>query len=82
MHLVGAGPGDPELLTLKARRLLHEADVVVHDRLVPQAILELARREAKIVEVGKTPFGPSWKQDDINALIVRRGAGAGTRWCG
>ena len=54
MHLVGAGPGDPELLTLKARRLLHEADVVVHDRLVPPAILELARREARIVEVGKT----------------------------
>ena len=45
--------------------------MVVHDRLVPQAILELARREAKIVEVGKTAFGPSWKQDDINALIVR-----------
>ena len=71
VHLVGAGPGDPELLTLKARRLLHEADVVVHDRLVPQAILELARREAEILEVGKTAFGPSWKQDDINALIVR-----------
>jgi uroporphyrin-III C-methyltransferase/precorrin-2 dehydrogenase/sirohydrochlorin ferrochelatase len=72
VHLVGAGPGDPELLTLKARRLLHEADVVIHDRLVPQAILELARREAEILEVGKTAFGPSWKQEDINALIVRR----------
>ena len=45
--------------------------MVVHDRLVPQAILELARREAEILEVGKTAFGPSWKQDDINALIVR-----------
>jgi uroporphyrin-III C-methyltransferase/precorrin-2 dehydrogenase/sirohydrochlorin ferrochelatase len=70
VHLVGAGPGDPELMTLKARRLLHEADVVVHDRLVPEAILELARREAEILEVGKTAFGPSWKQEDINALIV------------
>ncbi len=70
VHLVGSGPGDPELLTLKARRLLHEADVVIHDRLVPQAILELARREAEIIEVGKTAFGPSWKQDDICALIV------------
>jgi len=78
VHLVGAGPGDPELLTLKARRLLHEADVVVHDRLVPQAILELARREARIVEVGKTPFGPSWKQQDIDALIVAEGL-AGNR---
>ena len=71
VHLVGAGPGDPELMTLKARRLLHEADVVVHDRLVPAAILELARREAKIVEVGKLAYGPSWKQDDINALMVK-----------
>ena len=44
--------------------------MVVHDRLVPPAILELARREAEILEVGKTAFGPSWKQDDINALIV------------
>jgi uroporphyrin-III C-methyltransferase / precorrin-2 dehydrogenase / sirohydrochlorin ferrochelatase len=71
VHLVGTGPGDPELLTLKARRLLHEADVVIHDRLVPPAVLDLARREATIVEVGKTGYGPSWKQDDINALLVR-----------
>jgi uroporphyrin-III C-methyltransferase/precorrin-2 dehydrogenase/sirohydrochlorin ferrochelatase len=71
VHLVGAGPGDPELLTLKARRLLHEADVVLHDRQVPAAILELARREALILEVGKSGFGPSWKQADINALAVR-----------
>ncbi len=78
VHLVGTGPGDPELLTLKARRLLHEADVVVHDRLVPQAILELARREAVILEVGKTPYGPSWKQDDINALIVRHALAGAT----
>jgi len=71
VHLVGTGPGDPELLTLKARLLLHEADVVVHDRLVPAAVLELARREATILDVGKTAYGPSWKQDDINALMVR-----------
>ncbi|MEL6679845.1 MAG: siroheme synthase CysG [Pseudomonadota bacterium] len=73
--LIGAGPGDPELLTMKARRLLHEADVVVTDRLVGQGILELARREAEIVEVGKTGFGPSWKQADINALIVEKAQG-------
>ena len=72
--LIGAGPGDPELLTLKARRLLHEADVVIHDRLVPPAILELARREARIVEVGKVPYGPAWSQDEINALTVRHAA--------
>lgn len=70
VNLIGAGPGDPELLTLRARRLLHEADVVIHDRLVPAAILELARREALILDVGKTAYGPSWKQGDINALIV------------
>jgi uroporphyrin-III C-methyltransferase/precorrin-2 dehydrogenase/sirohydrochlorin ferrochelatase len=75
VHLVGAGPGEPELLTLKARRLLHEADVVVHDRLVPQAILDLAQREATIIEVGKTPYGRSWQQSDINALLVKHAAG-------
>jgi len=68
--LIGAGPGDPELLTLKARRLLHKADIVIHDRLVSPDILELARREAVVIEVGKTPNGPSWKQDDINALLI------------
>jgi uroporphyrin-III C-methyltransferase/precorrin-2 dehydrogenase/sirohydrochlorin ferrochelatase len=78
VHLVGSGPGDPELLTLKARRLLHEADVVIHDRLVPQAILELARREATILEVGKTAYAPSWKQADINALIVKHALAGAT----
>lgn len=73
--LIGAGPGDPELLTLKARRILHEADVVIHDRLVSPEILELARREAIVIEVGKIPFGTSWKQDDINALMVEHAAG-------
>ena len=76
VHFLGAGPGDPELLTFKARKLLHEADVVVHDRLVPAEVLELARREATIIEVGKTPFGPSWKQSDINALLVEHGKSA------
>ena len=78
VHLVGAGPGDPELLTLKARRLLHEADVVIHDRLVPAAILELARREAIILEVGKTAYGRSWRQSDINALMVKHAIGGAT----
>lgn len=72
--LIGAGPGDPELLTLKARRLLHEADVVIYDRLVSPEILELARREAIVIEVGKIPNGPSWKQADINALMAEYAA--------
>ena len=59
MSFVGAGPGDPELLTLKARNLLHQADVVIYDRLVGSGILELARREAQLIDVGKTGFGPS-----------------------
>ncbi|WP_375566998.1 siroheme synthase CysG [Oceaniradius stylonematis] len=67
---VGAGPGDPELLTLKARNALHEADVVLHDKLVPQPVIELARREAIVVETGKKGFGDAWKQDDINALMI------------
>ena len=74
---VGAGPGDPELLTLKARRALHEADVVIHDRLVTPEILELARREATLIDMGKEGFGPSAAQEDINAALVahaRKGA--------
>jgi uroporphyrin-III C-methyltransferase/precorrin-2 dehydrogenase/sirohydrochlorin ferrochelatase len=67
---VGAGPGDPELLTLKARRALDEADVVIHDRLISPQILELARREAILVDAGKEGFGTSMKQDEINALIT------------
>ncbi len=67
---VGAGPGDPELLTLKARKALDEADVVIHDRLVTCETLELARREAILIDAGKEGFGPSMSQDDINALIV------------
>ncbi len=73
VSFVGAGPGDPELLTLKARRALDEADVVVHDRLVPAEILELARREAVILEAGKEGFGPSTPQERINALLVEHG---------
>lgn len=71
---VGAGPGDPELLTLKARKALHEADVVIHDRLVTPEILELARREALIIDAGKEGFGPSMPQTEIDALIVRHAA--------
>lgn len=68
---VGAGPGDPELLTLKARKALDEADVVIYDRLISKEILELARREATMIDVGKEAFGPSTPQDLINELIVK-----------
>jgi uroporphyrin-III C-methyltransferase/precorrin-2 dehydrogenase/sirohydrochlorin ferrochelatase len=68
--LVGAGPGDPELLTLKAVRALQSADVIVHDDLVPAAILDTARREAIRIAAGKRGRGPSCKQLDINELVV------------
>ncbi|MGC1504790.1 MAG: siroheme synthase CysG [Sulfitobacter sp.] len=67
---VGGGPGDPELLTLKARRALDEADVVIYDRLISREILELARREAVMIDVGKEGFGPSTSQESINDLLV------------
>jgi len=70
VYLVGSGPGDPDLLTRKALKVLHEADVVIHDRLVAPEILELARREAELIQTGKQGFGPSWKQEDINALMI------------
>lgn len=74
VSFVGAGPGDPELLTIKARRALHEADVVIHDRLVTPEILELTRREATIIDMGKTGFGRSTPQAEINAAIVAHSA--------
>ena len=76
--LVGAGPGDPELLTLKAHRALQSADVLVIDRLVDSRIVELARRDARRIFVGKTPGGPSTAQETINAILVEE-ALAGNR---
>lgn len=66
---VGAGPGDPDLLTVKAVNCLMWADVVLHDRLVPAEILALAP-QARLVSVGKEGFGPSVTQDEINRLLV------------
>lgn len=68
--LVGAGPGDPELLTLKAVRALQSATVILYDDLVGPGVLELARREAKRIAVGKSGKGPSCKQSEINSRIV------------
>jgi uroporphyrin-III C-methyltransferase / precorrin-2 dehydrogenase / sirohydrochlorin ferrochelatase len=69
--LVGAGPGDPELLTLKAVRALRSADIILYDDLVAPEILDYARREARTLLVGKTGHGPSCRQDEINALMVK-----------
>ncbi len=68
--LVGAGPGDPELLTLKALRLLQDADVILYDRLVSDSVLDLARRDAARICVGKTGGGESTSQEHINELLV------------
>jgi uroporphyrin-III C-methyltransferase/precorrin-2 dehydrogenase/sirohydrochlorin ferrochelatase len=68
--LVGAGPGDPELLTLKALRALQDADVILYDRLVPAAVLDLARRDAARHCVGKAAGGVGSTQEEINALLI------------
>lgn len=71
VSFVGAGPGDPELLTLKALRVLQSADVIVHDRLVGPGVLRCAGPRARLINVGKEGFGASAKQSDINALIAK-----------
>lgn len=71
VFLVGAGPGDPELLTIKARRLLEEADVLVYDRLVSDAVLELVPAGVLKIFVGKTPGNHPAPQESINDMLVR-----------
>lgn len=71
VYLVGAGPGDPELLTLKAARLIGEADVLVYDNLVSKAVLALARPDAELMYAGKERGNHSIPQEQINQLLVR-----------
>lgn len=76
VHLVGAGPGDPELLTVKAHRLLEQTDIVLHDDLVPAAILALAGSQAEVVNVGKRCGAKGITQAEVNARMIesaRRG---------
>ncbi|MGH1413361.1 MAG: uroporphyrinogen-III C-methyltransferase [Pelagimonas sp.] len=70
VRFVGAGPGDADLLTVKALRALQEADVVIHDGLVPAQIVQLAQSAHKFIPVGKKGFGHHTPQSDINARIV------------
>ena len=71
VHLVGAGPGDPDLLTVKAARLIGAARLIVHDGLVDPAILALAPAEARLISVAKSRSRHTLAQDEINALLVR-----------
>lgn len=71
VFLVGAGPGAADLMTLRAQRLLGEADVIVHDRLIGEAVLEMARRDADRIYVGKVRSHHCVLQEDINDLLIR-----------
>jgi uroporphyrin-III C-methyltransferase len=72
VYLIGAGPGDPDLLTVKGLRLLQAADVVIYDRLIPAALLDEARFDAELIDAGKAPTKHRLSQESINTVIVNR----------
>ena len=70
VYLVGCGPGDPELLTLKGLRLLKEADFVIHDRLINPRILDFTKQNAEIIDVGKDSNSANIQQEKIHKIII------------
>ena len=73
VYLVGAGPGDPGLMTLRGAQLIGRADAVIHDRLVDAGVLEMASPHAEIIDVGKRAGSTEMTQEQINALLIERG---------
>lgn len=73
IYLVGAGPGDPDLITVRGMRLIQQADTIIHDRLIPQEVLQWARPDATLIDVGKYPDHHRIKQPEINDLLVKHG---------
>ena len=82
VHLVGAGPGAPGLITVAGREALERADVVVHDRLGTEGLLPLCRPGAELVNAGKAPGRAAMSQDEINAALVEHGRARAAGWCG
>lgn len=72
VYLVGAGPGDPDLITRKGLRLIQSADVILYDRLIPPTLLDEAPYDAELIDVGKRPKQPRLSQDEINQVLIDR----------
>lgn len=70
VYLVGAGPGDPELITVRGMRLIQNADTIIHDRLIPFEVLDWCRPDTSIIDVGKSPSHHAYSQSDINELLI------------